>query len=148
MRKNVLKKVVAVMVVGVIFFSGSSALASNQNLSPGMDESPESVSPHFIAIIKYWNNLTLNAGGRLTCEGETQVQYGYKAGINMELQQYNNGWNTIKTWSGSDLDVIYLSRDRYVESGHSYRLKLTHRALDDNDTVIETFVSHSKIVTY
>ena len=147
MKKNVLSKVTAVIVSGIICFGCTSVYASNHNASQTI-ASGKSISPYFIVIISCWNNLTLNSGGRLTCEGETQVQDEYIAGITIELQQDDDGWTTIKTWSGLDWDNIYLSKDWYVLSGYSYRLKLTHKALDSDGNIIETFIKYSETVTY
>ena len=148
MTRKILNKLAAIMAVGVICFSGTNAFASDQNLLQIPVKSSGYVSPYFKVIISYWNNLTLSSGGKLACEGRTQVQDGYKAGITIELQQDNNGWSTIKTWNGSDWDTIYLSEDWYVESGYSYRLKLTHTALDSDDAILDSFISYSKTVTY
>jgi len=123
-------------------------LAAEQKSSIVSIQANTSVSPNFIAIVRYVNNLTLNSGGKLTSEGETEVQYRYIAGITIELQQYNGQWNTIKTWSSSDSTIVSLMKDWYVASGYQYRLKLTHTAMDSNLTVIESFISYSKTVAY
>ena len=117
-------------------------------IGTGRMESEPAVA-RFIAILSCYNNLTLNAGGRLTCEGDTMVQPGYVADIIIELQKSNGwgGWDTIKTWSGADLDYVSLYQDWYVEHG-TYRLKLTHRALTGSWSVVETFENYSKTVTY
>jgi len=129
-------------------FSGISVFAAEQKDSIFSIQANTSVSPNFIAIVRYVNNLTLNSGGKLTSEGDTEVQYGYIAGITIELQQYNGQWNTIKTWSSSDSTIVSLMKDWYVASGYQYRLKLTHTAMDSNLTVIESFISYSKTVAY
>ena len=149
MGKKILKKIIAITMAGAICFGGTTTLASTQNLSQNIVENTSIVSPCFIAIIRCLNNISLNYGGKLTCEGITEVQDGYIAGITIELQQYRNGvWNKIKTWSGYNYDYICLSRDWYVENGYSYRLKLTHTALNENYAVIDSFVSYSRTVVY
>ena len=148
MKKKVFSKVVASIAAISICFSCISATAAGQKASIALVQANASVSPYFIAIVSYFNNLTLNSGGRLTCEGETEVQYGYIAGITIELQQYNKQWTTIKTWSDSDSTIVSLSKDWYVASGYQYRLKLTHTAMESDLTVVETFISYSKTVTY
>jgi len=47
-----------------------------------LDQPNASVSPYFIVIVSCINNLTLNAGGSLTCEGETEVQQGLHLSFN------------------------------------------------------------------
>lgn len=148
MKKKILRIAVASIIAISICFSGISVFATGQKTSIVSSLVNSSVSPNFIAIIRYFNDLTLNSGGKLTCEGKTEVQYGYIAGLTIELQQNNGQWNTIKTWSASDSTVVSLSQDWYVLSGYQYRLKLTHTAMNSNNAVIESFTSYSKTVTY
>ena len=77
-----------------------------------------------------------------------KVQYGYVAGLTIELQQYNGQWNTIKTWNTSDGTVVSLSKDWYVVSGYQYRLRLEHTAINSNNAVIDSYTSYSKTITY
>lgn len=106
------------------------------------------MEPDYIAIVLSLNNLTLNSGGRLTCEGETGVQEGYTAGVKMELQQLSEDWTTIKTWEDiSDDENMYLYKEWYVVKG-TYRLKTTHTALDSSGDVIETVTKYSTTVIY
>jgi len=110
---------------------------------------PMTASARFNTLIGCDNSLTLNSGGRLGCYGGTEVQYGYKADVKVELQQYNGGWRTIKTWT-SPISSSYASvySDWYVNSGYQYRLQVTHRALNSSNSVVETFVSYSRTVFY
>jgi hypothetical protein len=146
MKKTVLCKAIASIVAISICLSGISAFGQKDSIASVQTNTL--VSPFFVAIVIYVNNLTLNSGGRLSCEGETEVQYGYIAGITIELQQYNGQWNTIKTWNASDSTIVSLNNDWYVASGYQYRLKLTHTAMNSSRTVIESFTSYSRTVTY
>lgn len=148
MEKKVLLKVVALAAVALMCLSGISVSAAEQNDPIDSDKVNAAISPCFLAIVSCENNLTLNSGGRLTCEGKTEVQYGYIAGLTIELQQYDEQWKTIKTWSASDSTVVSLSKDWYVISGYQYRLKLTHKAMNTNYAVIESFTSYSRTVAY
>lgn len=98
MKKKVLSKVVAIVAAVSMCFGGITAFASEENVLSTLEQSGDPISPYFIAIVSCTNNLTPNSGGRLTCLGKTEVQYGKIAGVTVELQQYNGGWKTIKTW--------------------------------------------------
>lgn len=148
MKKKIFRKTVASIITILVCLSSISVFASEQITLPNSGQVISSVLPNFIAILGYDNDLILNTGGRLTCEGHTQVQYGYIAGLTMELQQYDGQWNTIKTWSASDSTTVSLSKDWYVVSGYQYRLKLTYTAMDSDSTIIESFISYSQTVTY
>jgi len=144
-KTRYLSKVLAVILAIMICF-GTNVYASNTVVTD--EENNSIVSPCFIAITRYWNNLTLNSGGRLTCEADLSVNMGYIASIDMELQQYSGGWTTIKSWTGTNPKNVYLCKDWYVAKNYSYRLKLTYKALDSSYNVIETFVTYSNTVTY
>jgi len=120
------------------------------NVFAGIAE-PESnigINPYYTTIVLCSNNLTLNSGGKLSCEGKTSVQRGYMAGVKMELQELSDDWTTIKTWdSTSDDNEMYISKDWYVARG-TYRLKLTHTAIDSSDKIVETVIKYSNIVVY
>lgn len=148
MRKKLSTGAIAAIIAGAICFGCTGVYAANDYTPRGAAHGCGTFSPSFKVIVICWNNLTLNSGGKLTCEGQTQVQDGYAAGITVELQQDKQGWSTIKSWSDSDWDEIYLSNDWYVEKGYSYRLKLTHKALDGNGRVLETYSNYSKTVSY
>lgn len=149
MKKKVSGKIAALLIAVLTCLNGISVVsAAEQNGPTYSDKVYASVSPFFLAIVSYDNNLILNSGGRLTCEGRTEVQYGYIAGLVIELQQYDGQWETIKTWSASDSTIVALSKDWYVTSGYQYRLKLTHKAINSNNAVIDSFTGYSKTITY
>ena len=148
MKKKYLGKVVVSVMVVLICLSGISVSAAEQKNAIDSGKVNAPISPYFLAITRCENNLILNSGGRLTCEGKTEVQYGYIAGLTIELQQYDEQWNTIKTWDASDSLFVSLSKDWYVMSGYQYRLKVTHTAMESDSTVIETSISYSETVTY
>ena len=104
----------------------------------------------YVAILVTSNCLTKGSLGKLTCEGETEVQLGYIAGIKIELQQQNgSSWTTIKTWEGSSTAParrIYLANDWYVVKG-TYQLKLTHTSYNSSGQLLETVYKYSKTVT-
>ncbi len=145
-KKRLNYLVLALAVASILFYCGNVFAFDEENIST--DQESAIITSRFIAITSYYNNLTLNLGGKLTCEGATEVQDGYIAGVVIELQQYNGEWNTIKTWYSFDYDYVYLSRDWYVVSGYYYRLKLTHYALNEYWEIIETHTSYSSEVYY
>lgn len=84
----------------------------------------------------------------MNCTGKTTVQVGYTAGLTMELQQDNGGWDTIKTWSTSGGRSVGLTKSYAVSSGYRYRLKTTHKAYNSNGSLVESIVRYSNIVWY
>lgn len=132
-----------VIIILIVNFTTINVLAET-----GCLEDDLGITPQYTTIILCSNNLTLNAGGKLTCEGKTNVQRGYIAGVKMELQELSDDWTTIKTWDSiSEGREMYIYKDWYVTKG-TYRLKLTHTALDSSDKIVETVIKYSNTVVY
>jgi len=106
------------------------------------------VSARWSYIATTYDCLELKSGGKFHCDGQVSVFDGYKAKITVELQQYNGGWNTIKTWSDYDWDFAVVCTDWYVAKGYQYRLKLTNQALSSSGSVLETHVDYSVSLIY
>ncbi len=146
MKKSMFKKAAALTMAISLCLGISTTGVFAQNTSNSTDSGE--IMPLNIAIARTYNNLTLGALGKLTCEGQTETQDGYNAGVFVELQQYDGGWNTIKTWTDADYVYAAVEEDYYVEKGYSYRLKLTHSAYNTNWVLVESFVKYSKVVDY
>ena len=101
MKKSNVKKVVTMAAILAIFVNTTPIFAEGNNVRAIPDN--EVVMPMNVAILSTGNDLILGTSGNLTCKGETYVQNGYTAGLTIELQQYDAGWRTIKTWSDSDI---------------------------------------------
>lgn len=126
---------------------GTNIFAHERILIP--PTSNHQIAPYYTTLTKCSNDLSHNSKGKVMCEAKTQVRVGYTAGIEMELQQKKSGsWTTIKTWSDEHTNQVELSKSYYIEKGYSYRLKLTHTAIDSNDKVVETATDYSSIVSY
>ncbi len=85
MKKTVLTKVLALLMVVALFSGSMVAMAADGSSATAVD-SKAIVSPKFVAIISCGNNLTLNSGGRLTCDSYITVQPGFIASLTMELR--------------------------------------------------------------
>lgn len=146
MKKLNLFKKISALGMTLILVVGATATAAVPSTDVSINNIGGSNSVQNIAIVQTANNLTKGSLGKLTCEGSTSVQLGYYAEVIVELQKYDGGWYTIKTWSDTDRSFAALSKTYYVESGYSYRLRLTHTAYDSNWNYIESFVKFSRTV--
>ena len=126
MKKSNVKKVVTMVAILAMCVNTTPIFAESNNVRTIPEN--EIITPRNVAILSTSEELILGASGKFTCKGETFVQSGYTAGLSMELQQYDAGWRTIKTWSKSASRSVALEEIYYVSSGHNYRLKLTHTA--------------------
>lgn len=146
MKKSTLTKIVAVAAAATMSLGFTNVFAETVNPASIGESGP--IQPYNVIISTTYNNLTLGSLGKMTCEGYTTVPGGYKSGVVVELQQYDGGWGTIKTWSASGNTSAVISEDWYVEKGYSYRLKLTHKGYDSNGSLLESFNKYSKVVDY
>lgn len=104
MKKKVLPVVLIIFVTVLVNSMNAGVFAETID-----SENNFEITPYYTAIVLCYNNLELNSGGKLSCEGITSVQMEYTAGVKMELQQLSDDWTTIKTWEGaSDDEEIYL----------------------------------------
>ena len=143
MKKKVLSVLFVVFIMVLINSIHTIVYAETVDLKPISE-----ITPNYIAITWCSNNLVLEEGGKLSCQGNTVVQAEYTAGVKIELQQLSEDWTTIKTWEDiSDDKNMYLYKEWYVVKG-TYRLKTTHTALDSSGDVIETVTKYSETVDY
>ncbi len=146
MKKSMLKKAAA-FAAAVVMCAGVS-VSGVYAAGPADNGEPVEIVPMNVAINSTYNNLSLGFLGKLEIDGDTTVRPGYYAGVFVELQQYNGGWNTIKTWTDTGDAFANVETEYYVEPGYSYRLKLTHSAYTTSWTLVESFVKYSTVVTY
>ncbi len=107
------------------------------------------ISPHFTAIATCSRMLQKeNSLGKLYCEGTTKTYQGYKGSVTVELQHYDGNWTTIKTWSDSPNSTYAVVGEYYYVGTGSYQLKVTHKALNSNGTVAETYTDYSRTVSF
>ena len=143
MKKTSAKKLAAAALAGALCIS-AAATPVIAAVKPG--DGGEIVSPMNIAIVGTSNILKKVSGNKLSCYGSTDVQDGYKAGVVVELQQYDGGWTTIKTWADNAADFAEVDEEWSPETGYSYRLKLTHKAFNSNWSLVESFPKYSDTV--
>lgn len=149
MKKQCLKKSVAVISAISMCLCGSRAFAEMPHTADGSFERETSaVMPCYLAVSVCSNDFSISSFGKAKCGAGTEVQPGYIAGLKIELQQYNGGWKTVKTWSKSSEDYVGMTKYQYVASGYSYRLKLTHTAKTGSGSTVETVTKYSDKIYY
>lgn len=137
MKKTKVKKVIAVIMAMVMCLGMTNTFVSAATADDSV------ISPQNVAIISTSNELTLNSNGKLECYGKTATQYGYTAGIIVELQR--NG-TTIKTWTDNGGMTALVDETYTYTSGYTYQLKLTHKAYNSAGTLVESFVKYSNVI--
>lgn len=145
MKKNKLKKTIAIF-LSAACMCGTSSIALAEGGNGNGEDNNSLVSPMYIAISTTYTSLTVNSNGSFKCAGNTMAHIGYNAGIVAELQKYDGGWTTIKSWSNYDARTAAVSNNWFVESGYSYRLKTTHYAYDSNWNQVDSVVKYSKTI--
>ncbi len=144
--KKQMVKLIALVVVVVLGCAGITVIA-NDNITE--TEIGTEINPCFTAIHDCSRALVKeNSLGKLYIEACTITYQGYKGSVKVELQHYDGGWNTIKTWTDEPNSTFAgVGKYYYVDNG-SYQLKVTHKALNSNGTTAETFTAYSDVVTF
>ncbi len=146
MRKNKIKRLAALVLSIICVCSASVSYAKDGYDNCSATVIGDTSSPMYVGISVASINFDTNSNGSLHCDGYTSVWKDYNAGIVAELQQYDGGWNTIKTWSDYAADFASVDNNWFVVGGYSYRLKTTHYAYDSNWNQVYSVVKYSKTI--
>ncbi len=107
------------------------------------------ITPFFTNIIFCLNDFNIDSFGKSTSFATTEVRLPSRAGVKIELQQFNGTWQNIKIWEATSTnDYMSLCNDWYVAKGYVYRIKTTHTAKNSSNVVLETSVMYSHTVSY
>lgn len=142
--QNKLTKICVAAVITASVCTAAGMTGSTYSMASKPDNQ---ISVQNIAISDMTNSLT-RSGSTMNCTGKTVVNSGYKANVAMELQQYDGGWVTIKSWNSTGGTRAELSKSYSVSSGYSYRLKTTHRAYNSSGSLVESIEKYSSTITY
>ena len=146
MKKQGSKKTIALIMATVLGLSTVTAMAAPEKEASITKTGESAIMPRYIAITDTSTELTL-IGSTLNCYGYTGVQQGYKAHVTVELQRRGSTWTTIRTWVATGgmtaaVDQNYTSYSSY----YKYRLKVTHKSLDSNGNVLESYETYSTVI--
>ncbi len=152
MNKNVLKKAVALILAAAsISVTGVSVYASNDesddySIVDETNNADSDIAPVYDVISITYTYLKKKSSDCLHWEASTSVPNGYKASVKADLQQYKNGWTTIKSWVDIDDNDVLIGGDYYVEKGYQYRLRTNHYAYDSVGDLVDGVVKYSDVV--
>lgn len=108
------------------------------------------VQPRYTYMNSVSASLTINESkGEATCVAAATAWTCSSVKITCLLQRYQNGgWQTIKTWSDTDSDIVTVDNTWIIEQGYKYRLRAVGYALDSSNTVLESVTQYSKTYDY
>jgi len=93
--------------------------------------------------------LSINAYGKATATGSVTLKDNDKVSVEVNLQQLkSDGWTTIKTWTGSDIQSCVVSGKYYVMSDNSYRTETIARVYNANGDKLEEDKIYSDVRKY
>jgi len=153
MKKQV-KNLIAILIAGGVLTGGVASAESYKNVENDSTSllsimNDNMIAPRFTGLSDTYKLLELESNdGCLYCLAYTRTYSSYTAYIKVELQQYDSGWSTIKTWSHNPKTTYaYVEKNYYVGDGR-YRLKVTHKAYNSSGTAVDSVVSYSDEITY
>ena len=93
----------------------------------------------YVDLIMIAASCNISSSGLASCYGYAETATtSYTVYLTLELQRYNNGWNTIKTWSTHGTRYAELSKNRYVSSGYYYRVVATATVYTSSGNYVES----------
>ncbi len=139
-----MKKILALLAATMMLCSNVIA----GNISEPCNIKEPVASPNNVAISYCDGSLDIT-DGVAECYGMVKTRIDYKAEETVELQQYNSGWKTIKSWtetSSNSSATVYESKS--VTKGYSYRVKTISRAIDSSGDVVESITKYTSTHSY
>lgn len=117
-------------------------------LSLGMISTASSIQPRwsYISSVAYLfeKDQVLADYDILACGGDTTVAGTRYAYVKVELQYLRNGvWTNYAVWEDEGRAGAGVEEYIRVTPGYTYRLLTTHKAMDANGNVLETFNDQS-----
>lgn len=97
------------------------------------------VTPRYNYTHSIYANIDINTTwGLATCTGEVIADDNYPVELVLYLQVYKNGtWQTVKSWSTTDIFTAYISKPYAIYKGYEYRAYAVAYIYNDNNAVIE-----------
>lgn len=135
MKKQMILKLIIVVVLNVMILSiGTASMAAVKD--PILTRWSHISSTSYL----FDKDQELENYDILACGGITTVPSTKYAYVKVDLEYLDgNTWKNFATWT--DQGRVSAGVEEYVQvtPGYTYRLKLTHKALDANGNVLETF---------
>jgi hypothetical protein len=133
MKKQISLKVASITILSVLILAiGATCFAST------MWTHLNSCSYVFFKSNTYTDYDTIDYGGSTTT-GTGKYAYVY-----VEMQQLKNGsWKYFASMNDLDYMIAGCEDDIAVDPGYTYRLKIVHKALDEDNHVLETHTHYS-----
>lgn len=132
-----MKRLAAIVLVFCSVFSLASAAETDD------------VMPLYDYISGISTTLVISDLGYAEATGTATVYPGYNVDVTVELQQFNNGWTTLSSYTGSGSGptgaIVYVKR--FVSHG-LYQAKVTVKVKNSRGTIIETQTETSSVKSY
>lgn len=135
MKKQILVKFLSLLMLSMMLLSiGVTSTAAF----------PETIEPRWTYISRtsylFEKDQVLADYDIVACGGITVVPSNYYAYVKVQLQYLDgNTWRNFATWEDEGRTSAAIEEYVRVTPGYTYRLKLTHKCLDANGNVLETF---------
>ena len=134
-----MKKLVSTILAVCMMFCFASAAQTDNGGAMPLYERLTSLS----ALVR------ISSLGYAEARGSATTEPGYNVRVTLELQQFDDGWETIQSYTGNGSGVtatrVYI--DRFVVHG-TYQAKVTAVVTDANGNYVETATTTSQVVRY
>lgn len=135
MNKKILLKVISLVVLNVFMISSGISTFAAIKEPDSINWSYLNSCGHYFQVHASYDNVDIFA-----CEGSTTCNPKYKAYVKVQVQYAtSNGWEDYLYMEDTGYGNGSVYREVAVMPGYTYRLYLTHKVLNSNDVVLETF---------
>lgn len=135
MSKKILFKVITLVVLNVFIISAGISTFAAIKEPDSINWSYLNSCSHYFQVEETHENVDI-----FLCEASTCCPLKYKAYVKVQVQYLtSNGWEDYLYFEDTDDGAAIASRNVAVMPGYTYRLYLTHKVLNSNGAVLETF---------
>ena len=140
-----MKKVLTFIMAAILLIGLPSTVYAAEDSAYAAEDSSGDYELDAAYILYTMCSLDISGGGQAYCSASMLCTAAItKTRISAYLQQYDGGWETVRSWS-SDVYSNYIpwSGSYYVSSGHYYRLICYYYAY-----IGDSIVDNSTLISY
>ena len=139
--KNTFLRLAVISLLVMIMISGTAFAA--------VVDDGDVIMPNYVGVSVTSVDLDINSG-LANCIGRVKTSGSHTADVELSLMKKASGsssWSSVITWGGNGSNVIF-DKYQYVDSGYSYRVKLSADIYNSNGVLVDEVTEYSSTIIY
>lgn len=134
------------IILSLALVSGGVMAAAEEIQTPEV----EPIEQEYVHASAISSGILIDQNGKSTCSGTVNSRYTTDTiNLTIQLQKYTNGsWSIVKSWSGSGVFHVTVTKNYYVTSGYDYRVVTIASLYTSSGSFVERIVQASATKHY